>query len=86
MTAATDSLGYQYLVPTGEWSGGTITIDFLSATDPQPLVRKVGQLSFSSTNFRISRRVICESASIGAQTGELVRGSLKFAFTDWTGT
>jgi hypothetical protein len=87
MTAAGDRLGYTFMVPTGEWAGGTITVDFLAAgIDPQTLVRRVGNLSFSSNGYSISRRVICESASIGAQAGELVRGSLKFLMTDYQGT
>lgn len=87
MTAATDGLGYTFMVPTGEWAGGTITVDFLTANvDPQTLVRKVGTLAFRSAGYSISRRVVCESASVAAQTGELVRGSLKFLMTDYLGT
>lgn len=86
MTAAGDGLGYSFMVPTGEWAGGTITVDFLTTNaDPQSFVRKVGQLTFTSAGYSVSRRVICESASIGAQAGELVRGSLKFLMTDYQG-
>jgi len=87
MTAATDGLGYIFMVPTGEWSGGTITVDFLTTNvDPQTLVRKVGTLRFTSAGYSVARRVVCESASVSAQTGELVRGSLKFLMTDYLGT
>jgi hypothetical protein len=87
MTSATDQLGYTFMVPTGEWAGGTITVDFLTTSvDPQTLVRRVGDLTFRSNGYSISRRVLCESASIGAQAGELVRGSLKFLMTDYQGT
>ncbi len=86
MTAAVDGLGYSYMVPTGEWAGGTITVDFLTTNaDPQSFVRKVGQLTFASPGYSISRRVICESASVGAQAGEIVRGSFKFLMTDYQG-
>jgi hypothetical protein len=86
MTAAGDGLGYTFMVPTGEWAGGTITVDFLTTNvDPQSLVRRVGDLSFSSAGYSVSRRVICESASVSAQAGELVRGSLKFLMTDYQG-
>ena len=86
MTAATDGLGYTFMVPTGEWAGGTITVDFLTFnTDPQTFVKKVGNLSFSSAGYTVSRRVICESASVSAQSGEIVRGSLKFLMTDYQG-
>ena len=87
MTAATDGLGYTFMVPTGEWAGGTITVDFLTFnTDPQTFVKKVGDLTFNSAGYTVSRRVICESASVSAQSGELVRGSLKFLMTDYKGT
>jgi hypothetical protein len=87
MTAAGDGLGYTFMVPTGEWAGGTITVDFLTwNTDPQAFVKKVGQLTFTSSGYSVSRRVICESASVSAQSGELVRGSLKFLMTDYQGT
>jgi hypothetical protein len=62
-------------------------VDFLATgVDPQTFVRKVGPLSFSSSGYGISRRVVCESASVSAQAGELVRGSLKFLITDYQGT
>jgi len=87
MTAAGDRLGFTFMVPTGEQSGGTITVDFLTInTDPWLFVKKVGILSFRSGGYSISRRVICESASVSAQSGELVRGSLKFLITDYQGS
>jgi hypothetical protein len=87
MTAAGDSLGYTFMVPTGEQSGGTITVEFLVwDTDLWSFVKKVGDLSFTSAGYSISRRVICESASVNAQAGELVRGSARFLITDYLGT
>ena len=87
MTAATDGLGFTFMVPTGEQTGGTITVDFLTFNaDPWTFVKKVGQLTFTSGGYTVTRRVICESASVSAQSGELVRGSLKFLMTDYKGT
>jgi hypothetical protein len=87
MTAAEDGLGYTFIVPTGEWAGGTITVEFLTFNaDPQSFVRKVGSLTFTSAGYTVSRRVVCESASVSAQAGELVRGSFKFLMTDYQGT
>jgi len=86
MTAVADQLGYSVIVPTGEWAGGTITVDFLTTNaDPQGLVRKTGQLAFSSSGYSISRRVICESASVSAQVNDVIRGSCKFLMTDYQG-
>lgn len=87
MTAVSNSAAQQVIVPTGAWSGGTITIDFLTMNvDPQTLVRRVGQLTFSSAGYTVSRRVICEGASVSAQAGELVRGAIRFRMTDYQGT
>ena len=87
MTAMQDAVGYSYMVPTGEWAGGTITVDFIaSSQDPQSLVKTTGQLVFSSAGYSISRRVLCQSASVAAQVGEIVRGSLKFLITDYQGS
>ena len=86
-TAATDSLGYTFMVPTGEQTGGTISVDFMTFNaDPWTFVKKVGDLKFASAGYTVSRRVVCESASVSAQSGELVRGSLKFLMTDYQGT
>jgi hypothetical protein len=61
-------------------------VDFLNFNvDPQSLVRKTGTLSFASAGYSVGRRVVCESASVTAQAGELVRGSLKFLMTDYQG-
>jgi hypothetical protein len=86
MTAAGDAKGYTFMVPTGEWSGGTIKVDFLTSNaDPQTFVRQVGQLTFASAGYSVSRRVVCESASVTAQAGDLVRGTFTFLMTDYMG-
>jgi hypothetical protein len=87
MTAANDARGYTFMVPTGEQAGGTVTVDFLTInSDPWLFVKRVGNLTFSSAGYSVSRRVICESASVSAQSGELVRGSLRFIMTDYQGS
>ena len=89
MTSPADPAGYAVLVPTGEWSGGSISVDFLATPltgDIKDIVRGVGQLTFSSTNWSVSRRVILESANTGASVGDLVRGTANFRATDYQGT
>lgn len=87
MTSMQHALGYSMMVPTGEVAGGTITVDFISTgQDPQSLVKTTGQLVFSSAGLNISRRVVCQSASVAAQVGEIVRGSLRFLITDYQGS
>lgn len=74
MTAAGDSLGYTFMVPTGEQSGGTINVDFLTFNaDPWTFVKKVDTLTFSSDGYTVSRRVVCESASVSAVWGACSR-------------
>jgi len=86
MTGATDPTGYIVKVPTGDWSGGSVAVDFLYANyDPSGLVRVPGTLVFTSPGMTISRRVILESASVNATAGDLVKGSLRFSLTDYQG-
>lgn len=93
MSGVSDAKHINNLVPTGAWSGGSITVDYLrhqNGPDPQSLVRGVGQLTFSAMqngqqSFGVSRRCILESATLEARAGELVRGSLRFRMTDYQG-
>ncbi len=89
MTAIDDDADKVVAVPTGQWSGGSISVDYLhraGGSDPQQVVRKVGDLSFSSAGYSVTRRAILESASTEARVGELVRGTLNFRPTDYQGT
>lgn len=85
MTGVGDGVGVIRLVPTGDWSGGGMTVDVISNRDPQSLVRSTGVASISSQGFSVARRVILESASIEAKAGDVVRASLKFRITDYVG-
>lgn len=90
MASAVDSVGTIRFVPTGEWSGGSISVDYIHAgplqIDPQTLVRQVGQLLFSSPGYSVGRNVILESATTEARAGDIVRGSLRFRMTDYYGS
>jgi hypothetical protein len=89
MTAGNDQPKTVGLVPTGEWRGGSVSVDFIYAAggiDPQSVVGTVGQLQFNSRSLSIGRRVILESADYQASVGELVRGTLNFRMTDWAGS
>ena len=87
MASAADPVGTIGMVPTGEWSGGTISVDYIHAgplqTDPQLLVRQVGQLAFASPGYSVVRNAILESATTEARTGDIVRGTLRFRITDY---
>lgn len=89
MTGAGASNGYVVLVPTGDFArgaSGTVTVDYLSTgVNWQAVVGAVGTLSLSSPGHAVVRRVVLESASSEARAGDIVRGSLKFRMTDYTG-
>lgn len=75
------------IVPTGAWSGGSITVDYIATSGlPTALVRSRGTLAFVSPRFTYSVNAVVESASITAQTGDIVRGSIRFKPTDYYGT
>lgn len=88
MTAASDDADKIILVPTGGWSGGSISVDYIktSGTDPQKLVKKVGSLAFASAGLSVTRTVILQSASMEARVGSLVSGTLNFVVTDYQGS
>lgn len=76
------------VVPTGGWTGGSATVTYLHAgggTDPQTIVRKFGSLTFASAGYSVSRQAILESATTETSVNDIVRGTLKFRFTDYTG-
>jgi hypothetical protein len=85
MSSMTSGSGQIMLVPTGAWTGGEMTVECLGLGDPQGLVRNVGVATFASQNLTVTRRVVCESASVEARAGELVRATLKLRFTDYVG-
>lgn len=88
MTSVTDLPGASVLVPTGEWSGANISVDFIvtSSSDIAQAVRGVGPLTFASQRWNVVARAILESANVEARVGEVVRGSARFRVTDYQGT
>lgn len=84
MTSVTDPAGYTLQAATGDIRGGSVTVDFIGlSVDPQTLVGRNDVLTFASTAYSVARRVVLESASVSARTGELVNGQLKFRITDF---
>lgn len=74
------------LVPTGAWSGGSVSVEYIyrqGGVDPQTVVRQYGPLVFSSAGVKVSRQAILESASTQIRTGDLVKGTLNFRLTDY---
>ena len=90
MASAVDPVGTIGIVPTGEWSGGSISVDYIHAgplqADPQTLVRQTGPLFFSSPGYSVGRNVLLESATTEATAGDIVRGTLRFRITDYYGS
>jgi hypothetical protein len=84
MTAKDTTAGYTYQAATGDIRGGSLTVGFIGLNvDPQTLVAQNDILTFTSSAYSVARRVILESASVSASTGQLVSGELKFRITDY---
>lgn len=87
-TGLYDATDMSVMVPTGSWKGGSISVEFIASTgaaDVQAFVRGIGQLSFASPGFSVTKRAILESASSVAAVGDVVRGNARFVMTDWYG-
>lgn len=82
-----DSNDQSIMVPTGVKTGGAISVDFIvsGTANLNNLIGKTGTLTFNSSGFAVSRQVICESGEIQATVGDAVRGTIKFAITDYYG-
>lgn len=85
MTPADAPAAAQILVPTGEFTGGAVTVDYQADAVPLATIGTMGPLVFSSSALTVTRTAILESATVSANTGEIVRGSLRFRLTDYTG-
>lgn len=85
MTAANSPAGHAVMVPTGDRKPGSITVDFL-AEGQFPNTGTIGWLTFTSSAYSVSKNVILESGQVEARVGELVRGTLKFLMTDYSGS
>lgn len=88
VTGVADGASQFVLIPTGSWKGGSVSVDFIGQTtnpDVQTLVRGFGSVTFSSPGFSVTRQVVLESASTNVSAGDVVKGSMKFAMTDYYG-
>ena len=85
MTGITDGRGTSLMVPTGELTGGSVTVDFYGAVDPQGFVGTRDNLNLYSDKFQARRNAILEKANLDLKTGEAVRGTLTFRLTDYYG-
>lgn len=86
MTPPSAPAAAMIMVPTGEYTGGQVSVDYIryrDQTDPNTLVGGVGSVSFLSPAYSVTRQAVLRSASEEARLGELVRGTLSFALTDY---
>lgn len=91
MTAHNAAVNTTMLVPTGAWvgGGGTVDVEFLQSPNgvsPLVAIGKVGVASFSGNTFSINNRAACESATVEAAVGDLVRGTMRLRLTDYNVT
>lgn len=90
MTAHDAPVNQKMLVPTGANGGGAVDVEFLQspsgAVSPLDAIGKVGVASFTGNTFSINSRAVCESATVEAAVGDLVRGTMRLRFTDYNVT
>jgi hypothetical protein len=88
MTSAYDLVGANVMVPTGEKTPGTMTIDFIADntfSNPQVIIGQHGSLAISGP-YSISRNVVCTDGGVQATVGDIIKGTLEFTITDYYGT
>ena len=84
MTPPNAPVGYRVLVPTGDaTSTGKIDVEGIGFADPKDYVATVGQAQFQTPAGTINRQVICDSASVTGQVGDLFRFRISFIPTDY---
>lgn len=88
MTGAADLAGANVMAPTGEYTPGTMTVDFIATTtfgNPQEIIGTRGALAISGP-YPISRNAVCTDGSVQATLGDIIKGTLEFTITDYYGT
>jgi hypothetical protein len=87
MTSSVHSVNHIHMVPTGAWSGGSISVDYLhgGSFDATSTIGQVKQLSFSCARYSVAKWAVHESSSTQLKVGDLVRGTMKFRLTDFQG-
>jgi hypothetical protein len=87
MTSAGDLVGANVMVPTGEKTPGTMTIDFIADntfSNPQAVIGQQGSLAIFGP-YSITRNVVCTDGSVEATIGDIIKGTLEFTITDYYG-
>ena len=87
MTSSVHAVNHIHMVPTGAWSGGGFSVDYLASGsfDATATIGQVKQLSFSCAGYSVSKWAVHESSSTQLKVGDLVRGTMKFRLTDYQG-
>lgn len=74
MTGASDGVTTINLVPTGAYtSPGKVTVEAFGFANPKSLVGTEGAAAFSTQAGSFSVQAICDSASVEAQVGQMLR-------------
>lgn len=87
MTTSSSGAEVQTLVPTGEYTGGSVQVEYIrfaGQTDPNNLLGGVGSATFSSSGLTVTKQVYLRRASEDARVGDVVRGRLEFGWTDYS--
>lgn len=87
MTSVVDTADKMVMVPTGGYtSPGEVSVEGYGFFDPRSLVGKVGQFEFLTPGGTISARALCDSVSVEAKAGDVLRVRFNLKTTDYPGT
>lgn len=85
MTAIDDGVSQMVMVPTGALTApGQISVECLGFSDPAALVGELGSAVFTTPQGTITRNAVCNSASVDARTGDVLRVRFTLTPTDYT--
>lgn len=85
MTAVNDPVGTIRMVPTGAYSSpGRISVEGFGFSDPKDLIGVIGSAVFSTPGGSVTRNAICDSATVDAQVGQVLRIRMTLMPTDYT--
>jgi hypothetical protein len=87
MTSLGSPLGDPRMVPTGDVTApGRISVEAFGFANPASLVGTIGLATFTTPLGSVSKRAICDSASVEGQVADLLRVRFSLTMTSYQGT
>ena len=85
MTTNGTPLGQRRMIATGDaLSPGGVSVEALGFADPTLLIGLLGDVTFTTPIGSVTKKAICESASVEGRVADLLRIRLSFVMTSET--